>query len=67
MAARDNILARIRAARGRAGPADSSELAAVAAYVDAHAGGPRPLSQWEPLPRFRERAASLSTTLDEVA
>lgn len=36
------------------------------AYIRAHPQGPRPRSDWEPVARFRERALSLASTLDEV-
>ena len=61
MAARDNILARIRAAQG----ADNGP-AGVAAHINAHPQGPRPNSDWEPVARFSERALSLASTLAEA-
>jgi L-lactate dehydrogenase complex protein LldG len=66
MSARDNILARIRAAQGRGGTATPQEREAVTAHIRAHPQGPRPQSDWEPVARFRERALSLASTLDEV-
>ena len=66
MSARDNILARIRAAQGRAGAPSLQERTAVAAYITAHPQGPRPQSDWEPVARFRDRALSLASTLAEV-
>jgi len=66
MAARDNILSRIRAAQGRSSTPDAQERAAVVAHIEAHPSGPRPQSQWDPLARFQERALSLSTTLDGI-
>lgn len=39
----------------------------VEAHIAAHPSGPRPQSDWDPLTRLRERALSLTTTLDEVA
>ena len=39
----------------------------MAAHLAAHPSGPRPNSDWNPLERLRDRAKSLSTTLDEVA
>ena len=66
MSARDNILARIRAAQGRAGAPSLQERTAVAAYITAHPQGPRPQSDWEPVARFRDRALSLASTLTEV-
>jgi len=66
MTARDNILARIRAAQGRSGAPDDAEREAVRAYIQAHPQGPRPRSDWELIARFRERALSLASTWDEV-
>ena len=67
MTARENILNRIRAAQGRAGAPSAQEAAAVATHIAAHLSGPRPQSDWDPLERLRERALSLTTTVDEVA
>jgi L-lactate dehydrogenase complex protein LldG len=67
MSQRDKILARIRSAQGRGGADPAHERAAVAAQVKVHTAGPRPQSEWEPLVRFRDRALSLSTTLDAAA
>ena len=66
MPARENILNRIRAAQGRDGVPSPQEHATVAAHLLEHPQGPRPSSQWHPLERLRERAQSLSTTLDHV-
>ncbi len=66
MAARENILERIRAAQGRAGAPTLQERTAVADYITAHPQGPRPQSDWEPVARFRDRALSLASTLAEV-
>ena len=66
MAARANILNRIRAAQGRGGAPTPQERAAVAGYIKAHPQGPRPKSDWEPVARFRDRALSLASTLAEV-
>ena len=67
MSARENILGRIRAAQGGQRGSSAPERAAVAAHLAAHAPGPRPRSDWHPLERLRERAQSLSTTLDEIS
>ena len=67
MAARENILARIRAAQSGRTSADGSDRPARAAYIAAHPAGPRPSSEWEPVARFRERALGLATTVDEVS
>lgn len=67
MSARENILARIRAAQGRSGSApNAQERAAVAAHLREHPAGPRPQSGWDPVARFRERALSLASTVAEV-
>lgn len=66
MSARDNILNRIRAVQAH------SETSAVVArkeigeYLRRHPESPRPAGKWEPLPRFREMAAAMSCTVDEV-
>ncbi len=67
MTARENILARIRAAQGRRGAPEAAERAAVAAHIGAHPPGPRPQSAWEPVARFFDCAIKLSTTVDDVA
>ena len=67
MAARDNILARIRTAQGRSGAPSADEHALVASHIHAHPAGPRPQAAWEPVARFSGCAVSLSTTVDEVA
>jgi L-lactate dehydrogenase complex protein LldG len=66
MAARDNILNRIRAAQGRSGTPGVQERDAISAHLKAHPPGPRPQSGWEPVARFSERALTLSTTVDRV-
>lgn len=64
--ARDRILAQVRAALGRQGALPAAEAEALNAYVARHPAGPRPSTDWEPLARFRSRAAALSSTVDEV-
>jgi L-lactate dehydrogenase complex protein LldG len=66
MSARANILARIRAAQGRAVTVRPDERDAVAQYIAAHPQGPRPRVDADVEARFRDRALNLSTTLDEV-
>lgn len=66
MAARANILSRIRAAQGRSGAPTQHERDAVTAYLEAHPQGPRPRSDWEPVARFYERALTLTTTVDHA-
>lgn len=65
MTARDNILSRIRAAQGRGGT-PTQERDAITSHLKAHPQGPRPHSGWEPVARFRERALTLATTVDQV-
>ncbi len=63
---RSSILNRIRAAQGRRGAVSAQEVAAVDTHLAAHPPGPRPFSAWNPLERLRDRAQSLSTSLDRV-
>lgn len=67
MAARENILARIRARQGKPAVATEAELAVVKQQIAARTVSARPRMDWETLARFRERALGLSSTLDEVA
>lgn len=67
MSARDKVLERIRAARGKTGAARADDRAAVTSYIAAHKAGPRPAADWEPSARFRERVLALAGTFDEVA
>ncbi len=68
-AARRNILARIRAASGRAAQPEAAEREAAADYLARHPAGPRP-----PMPsdaagliaRFILEARAMATTVDEV-
>jgi len=66
MTARDNILARIRAAQGRNGAPDAQERAAAAAYLGSHSPGPRPGANANPVAGFSACAVKLSTTIDAV-
>jgi L-lactate dehydrogenase complex protein LldG len=66
MSARDNILNRVRSALGRSGPLSESESAAMRAKLREHPRGPLPAMPWEPVARFKERCAVLSSTMDEV-
>ena len=67
MSARENILARIRAAQGRSGAPAAQELTSVAEHIRAHPQGPRPQAAWEQAGRFADCAQKLSTTVDRVA
>ena len=67
MSARENILARIRAAQGRSGAPDAQERAAVAAHLATHPEGPRPGSTADTIAGFSACAAKLTTSVDQVA
>jgi len=67
MSARDNILARIRSARGAGAAPAPSERTAIDARIDQHPVGTRPAMHWELLPRFREQCVRMSSTVDQVA
>jgi L-lactate dehydrogenase complex protein LldG len=66
MSARDNILARIRAARGIRGPMLDAERSEVAADLAAPKAGPALGWDEEPVARFCAKAEALSSTLDGV-
>jgi L-lactate dehydrogenase complex protein LldG len=66
VSARERILARIRARSGKPDSAAHDEVDAVQAYVRGHPRSPAPRDEWEPVARFRERALSLASTLDEA-
>ena len=66
MSARENIIARIRAAQGRSGAPDETERALVAAHIAAHPPGPRPQSAVDPVAGFTGCAVKLSTTVDQI-
>jgi L-lactate dehydrogenase complex protein LldG len=66
MTARNNILARIRAAQGRSGSPSPQEREEAAAHIKAHPQGPRPRSDWDSVARFSERALTLATSVDQV-
>jgi L-lactate dehydrogenase complex protein LldG len=65
MSARDNILGRIRAALGKS--ASRAEREEINAYIGQHAAGPRPQAEWNLKARFRERALSLASSVDQAA
>ena len=67
MSAREDILARIRAQQGHEGKPGAERVAAVEAYIAARAIGPRPAVTGDLVARFRARAESLASTVDEVA
>ena len=67
MSARENILGRIREAQGRSGAPDAQERAAVAAHLATHPEGPRPGSPADVIAGFSACAATLTTSVDQVA
>jgi L-lactate dehydrogenase complex protein LldG len=64
--ARQRILARIRERQGKCAERDDSETALVRAHLEAHPANPGPRDMPDPITRFRERALSLASTVDEV-
>ena len=67
MNARENILNRIRAVKGRSDASAKEAWKRVEDYLHALPRGPRPAGDWDLLPRFREQAAVMSSTVDEVS
>lgn len=65
--ARRQILARIRAAQGRAAEPDATERDGVADYLARHPSGPRPPAPGDLVAAFVDEATKLATTVDEVA
>ena len=64
---RNRILARIRERQGKPPEVAEHELAAVRSHVAAHPRSPAPENVWDTTVRFRERALSLASTLDEAS
>jgi L-lactate dehydrogenase complex protein LldG len=67
VAARENILGRIRERQGKPAEPTAAERGAVRAALEAHTISPRPAADWELLARFKERARGLASTVEEVA
>lgn len=67
MGARDNILARIRAAQGKPAVADDTELQAVRTHLAARPVSSRPRTPGDPQAAFRARALELASTMAEIA
>lgn len=67
MSARANILARIRTRQGKAVSPRNAERELVAQYIAAHPQSPRPQTDADLVARFRDRALSLSTSIEDVA
>jgi L-lactate dehydrogenase complex protein LldG len=66
MSARERILARIRERQGKPDNATPDEFEIVRSHLAAHPRNPAPRDAWDPPTRFRERAVSLASTLDEA-
>jgi L-lactate dehydrogenase complex protein LldG len=66
MAAREKILARIRARQGKPAVPAASEREAVESHIGAHPHNARPATAWEPVDRFRDQALRLASTIEEV-
>ena len=66
MAARENILARIRARQGKSAASTDAEREAVGSHISAHPVSPRSRMEWDPVARFRERALGLASTVEAV-
>jgi len=65
-AAREDVLASVRKALGRAGP-DAAARARAQAYLAAHAHGPRPAMPSDLVARFMERATDMASTVERIA
>lgn len=66
MAARENILARIRARQGKPATPTAAEHDAVVTHIEAHPRNARPVFDWEPAARFKEQALRLASTIEDV-
>lgn len=66
MAARENILKRIRVANERAPEPGIQEEQIAARRLRDPARGPMPRMDWEPVTRFCERCIAMTSTVDEV-
>lgn len=67
MSARANIIARIRSRQGKPDAPSAAEREAVAQHIAAHPQSPRPTVDADVVARFRNRALSLMTSIDDVA
>jgi L-lactate dehydrogenase complex protein LldG len=67
MSARDSMLARIRERQAKPPEPQPDEIEAVRAHLAAHPRNAAPRDVWDPITRFRGRALSLASTLDEAA
>lgn len=66
MSARDNILARIRAAQGKPSVAGAEERESTRAHLAAHRQSPRPRVAGDPVAYFCARALALASTIEQV-
>ncbi|MDB5903598.1 MAG: hypothetical protein JWM26_2476, partial [Betaproteobacteria bacterium] len=66
MSARERMLALIRERQGKPAKPTVEEIEAVRSHLAAHPRNPAPRDAWDPLTRFRERALSLASTVDEA-
>ena len=64
---RERILALIRERQGKPPASEAHELEAVRSHLSAHPRSPQPRDSWAPPKRFRERALSLASTIDEAS
>ncbi|MDB5901358.1 MAG: lactate utilization protein, partial [Betaproteobacteria bacterium] len=64
--ARERMLALIRERQGKPAQPRPDEIEAVRSHLAAHPRNPAPRDVWDPLTRFRERALSLASTVDEA-
>jgi L-lactate dehydrogenase complex protein LldG len=67
VSARDTLLARIRERQGKPPEPQPGEIEAVRAHLAAHPRNAAPRDVWDPIARFRDRALSLASTLDDAA
>ena len=65
-AAREAVLAKVRAALGKTGDRTTA-AAAARAYIDAHAQGPRPAMPQDLVERFLRRATDMESTVERIA
>ncbi len=67
MAARENILSRIRLNQKKPGVTSQADLAEAANFISSRPQGPRPRSDWPDLiAHFMEQAVYMASTVDEV-
>lgn len=67
MTSRERILARIRERQGKPPTVAGDEVEAVRSHLAAHPRNPAPRGDWDVHARFRERALSLASTIDEAS